>query len=339
MNEGMAIDDENDLLVYANDKLCKMLGYSQEEIIDHTILNFFDERNQEIIKHQTEQRKTGETEPYQLEWIRKDGQKITTMVSPRGIFGNEGNYRGSFAVITDITEKLKLESIAEAVNTMENIGFVFSGIRHEIGNPVNSIKMALSVLKQNIDIYSKDTVKEYADRMLSEIARMEYLLKAMKNFNLYETVALTDMNMTDFMNKFLSMVAEDFEKKGIKIETSISDRVWSYADPRALHQVLLNIMTNAADALEGRENPRITINVSKMADMVNIRIEDNGSGMSEQQQEDLFKPFYTTKSKGTGLGLVIAKKMMSKMKGIIEVVSEKDKGTIVDLFIPEGISE
>ena len=63
------------------------------------------------------------------------------------------------------------------------------------------------------------------------------------------------------------------------------------------------------------------------------------SGMTEEQQEDLFKPFYTTKAKGTGLGLVITKKMMTKMKGLVEVISEKNKGTIVDLFIPEGINE
>jgi signal transduction histidine kinase len=222
---------------------------------------------------------------------------------------------------------------------MNSIGFIFSGIRHEIGNPVNSIKMALSVLKQNIDSYSIEKVKEYTDRMLSEISRMEYLLKVMKNFNMYETVELMDTEMTDFINKFLSLVKGDLEKRGIKVDTFISEPAWVYADPRALQQVLLNILTNASDSLEGRKDPRILLSVSKLADMINIRIEDNGCGMTEQQQEDLFKPFYTTKSKGTGLGLVIAKKMMTMMKGFIEVVSDKDKGTVVDLFIPEGISE
>lgn len=339
MNEGMGVDDENGLLVYANDRLCEMLGYSQDEIIGRPVLSFFDRKNQNILREQIEARNRGETEPYRLEWKKKDGQKIITLVSPRAIVDDDGNYRGSFAVITDITEKLKLESIAEAVNMMNNIGYIFSGIRHEIGNPVNSIKMALSVLKQNIDSYTTDMVKEYADRMLSEVLRLEYLLKAMKNFNMYETVELMDTDMTDFMNKFLSLVVSDFEKKGIKVDATVTEPSWVYADPRALQQVLLNIMTNASDALEGRENPRIAISVSKAAGMVDIRIEDNGGGMTEDQQEDLFKPFYTNKAKGTGLGLVIAKKMLTKMKGFIELVSEKDEGTIVDLFIPEGISE
>jgi PAS domain S-box-containing protein len=339
MNEGLGMYDENGLLVYANERLCGMLGYSRDEIINRSVFRFFDVNNQNILREQLEKRRRGENDPYRIEWTGKGNKKIITIVSPKGIFDDYGDYRGSFAVIMDITEKLRLESIAQAVNTMNNIGFIFSGIRHEIGNPVNSIKMALSVLKQNIDSYSKNTIKEYADRMLSEVSRMEYLLKAMKNFNMYETVELLDTDMTDFMNKFISLVKGDLEKKGVKVEASISEPAWIYADPRALQQVLLNILTNASDSLEGRQDPRITINVSKMADMVNIRVEDNGNGMTEEQQEDLFKPFYTTKSKGTGLGLVISKKMMTKMKGFIEVVSEKDKGTIVDLYIPEGISE
>jgi PAS domain S-box-containing protein len=339
MNEGLGMDDENGLLIYANERLCEMLGYSLNEIIGRPVSSFLDEKNKKMIQEQIEKRKSGEEASYRLEWIKKDGQKVITLVSPRGIFNSAGTYKGSFAVITDITEKLRLESIAEAVNTMENIGFIFSGVRHEIGNPVNSIKMALSVLKKNIDSFSTEKIKEYADRMLEEISRMEYLLKAMKNFNMYETVELIDMNITDFMTKFLALVKGDFEKRGIKVEINVSEPAWVYADPRALQQVLLNIMTNASDSFEGREDPRITIGVFKMSDMINIRVEDNGCGMTEQQQEDLFKPFYTTKAKGTGLGLVISKKMITKMKGIVEVVSEKDKGTIVDLFIPEGLSE
>jgi PAS domain S-box-containing protein len=339
MNEGMGVDDENGFLIYANDRLCEMLGYSQDEIIGRPLLSFFDEKNQKIIKKQIERRKRGESEPYRLEWIKKDGQKIITLLSPRPIFDENGRYRGSFAVITNITEKLRLESIAEAVNTMNNIGYIFSGVRHEIGNPINSMKMALSILKNNLDTYPKEKVEEYLDRMMSEISRMEYSLKVMKNFNMYETLELMNVNMTTFMDKFLSLVADDFKKKGIKIETIIPETTYGYADPRALQQVLLNIITNASDALEGREDPTIRIIVVRMGGMVDIRVEDNGYGMSEDQQEDLFKPFYTNKAKGTGLGLVIAKKMMAKMNGVIEIVSQKDEGTIVDLFIPEGISE
>jgi signal transduction histidine kinase len=136
------------------------------------------------------------------------------------------------------------------------------------------------------------------------------------------------------------LAANDFERKGIKIEALVhSEAKWGCADPRALQQVILNILTNASDVLEGRENPKIIIKISKMAGMLVVRITDNGCGISEEQQKHLFKPFYTNKAHGTGLGLVIAKKMMIKMNGTIEITSRKNEGTVIYIYIPEGKSE
>jgi signal transduction histidine kinase len=87
----------------------------------------------------------------------------------------------------DITEKSRLESIAEAVETMNNIGYVFSAVRHELGNPINSVKAGLSVLRANIDTFSRSVVIEYVDRLSSELSRVEVLLRSLRNFSMYDT--------------------------------------------------------------------------------------------------------------------------------------------------------
>src|SRR3970282_1845245 len=113
---------------------------------------------------------------------KKDGapyHEDCTISPVRDYTGKITNY---VSIRRDVTDKLRFESIAEAVNTMNSIGYVFSGIRHEIGNPLNSIKMTLNVLKKNLDKYGKDHILEYIDRALSESARIEYLLKSLKNF-------------------------------------------------------------------------------------------------------------------------------------------------------------
>jgi len=236
-----------------------------------------------------------------------------------------------------VTEKLRLESIAEAVNTMDNIGYIFSGVRHEIGNPVNSINMILGILKAKLDTLSKESIREYVDRTMTQVSRVEYLLKSLKSFNMYETLDIRDVQIASFMEKFLPLVKEDFAKNGISIETRVSpEAMWVSADARALQQALLNVLTNAADAFAGRENPTISINVWKIMSMILIQVKDNGCGMNEEQLKDVFRPFYTTKSQGTGLGLVIARKMLTKMNGTIEITSEKDAGTTVNIFLPEG---
>jgi signal transduction histidine kinase len=135
----------------------------------------------------------------------------------------------------------------------------------------------------------------------------------------------------------LSMVERDFNKNGIKIKTIFRPEAEvGYVDARALHQVMLNILTNASDALRSRESPEIVISMFMVNGRIMIKVKDNGCGIAEDNQKHLFKPFYTTKTKGTGLGLVIVRKMMSKMDGIVEIESEEGRGTAVTLNLPEG---
>ena len=237
--------------------------------------------------------------------------------------------------IRDITDKTRLESIAEAVNTMENTGYIFSGIRHEIGNPINSIKMTLSVLKKNLDEFSRDRAVEYIDRALAEISRIEYLLKTLKSFNMFENPVLQKVHLPSFLDSLTSLVESDFGKRGIQIRTLISRDVnYICADQRALQQVMLNVLTNASDALEGRDNPEISISaMNTTGDYVSIIVKDNGCGIPEIQQQNLFKPFYTSKADGTGLGLVITEKLLTMMRGTIEIESTENVGSTVTISI------
>jgi C4-dicarboxylate-specific signal transduction histidine kinase len=236
-----------------------------------------------------------------------------------------------------VTEKLRLESIAESVSTMDSIGYVFSGVRHEIGNPINSINAILTVLRMKLDTLSTDSVRTYLDRTIEQISRVEYILRSLKSFNLYETQELQNVPVRGFFESFLPLVEDDFAKRGTAIETVLDDgEGWAYTDPRALQQVLLNIITNAADAVAGRTGPKVTLRVRQSEGMVRIRVQDNGCGIPEEKLNDIFKPFYTTKEHGTGLGLVIVKKMLTKMKGTIAIDSRKDEGTTVEISIPPG---
>ncbi|MBA4372207.1 MAG: hypothetical protein C0402_05035 [Thermodesulfovibrio sp.] len=239
--------------------------------------------------------------------------------------------------VTDITEKMRLDSIAEAVNTMNNLGYIFSGIRHELGNPINSIKTTMTVCRNNIQAYSKDTILEYINRAMTDITRVEDLLKDLKNFSMYENPDRRNVLIPPYLENLLSMVAPDFGSSNIKIKTALRPEAeLGYFDPRALQHVILNILTNASDALQGRENPEIAISTYRIGDRIIIKVRDNGCGIPDEQKKHLFKPFTTTKTQGTGLGLVIVKKMLSKMDGTITIVSTQNVETIVTINIPAG---
>ncbi|MBU0480240.1 MAG: HAMP domain-containing histidine kinase [Proteobacteria bacterium] len=239
-------------------------------------------------------------------------------------------------IIQDITDQSRLEAIDEASEMMNNISYVFSGIRHEIGNPLNSVKMALTVLKNNLEKFSKEEIKIYIDRMADDAAKMESLLKSFKNFNMFEKPKTVSVNLQEFFESLTQLLGADVRKKKIQINIDIlPEGRWVSVDTRALQHVSMNILANALDALDGRENPTLKIIGEAVGDVVLLSIKDNGCGMPDDLIVNAFKPFYTTKPHGTGLGLVISKKMLAQMNCGITISSEKDKGTTVNLTMPK----
>ncbi|HSB33398.1 MAG TPA: PAS domain S-box protein [Nitrospirota bacterium] len=339
--DGVVITDpKTGEIQYVNAAFEQITGYTKEEVIGRT-LHILDSgrHDEEFYRVLRETLRREGVWRGRLINRKKDGTlyfEDSTFSPVRDETGAIINY---ISVKRDITEKLRLESIAESVNTMDNIGYVFSGVRHEIGNPINSAKMSLSVLQHKLDSASKSAIRDYVDRALGEIGRVEQLLKNLRNYNLYEKPELEVLNLKDFLGKFLHLVTEDFAKKGIAIKHEYkADSHQVVVDPRALQQVLLNLLTNSADALSGRSDPVIDISMSKKSGRVLLRVADNGCGMTEKQQQDMFKPFYTSKPHGTGLGLVIVKKMLTRMNGNIEITSSLNRGTTVTIYLPEGDS-
>jgi PAS domain S-box-containing protein len=109
LNEGLAFGNEDYVFTFVNERFCKMLGYSQEELIGREAIEFIHGDHRELFKNQMARRRRGEQEKYELAWRTKDGRKVYTIASPKGFFDGEGNFTGSLAVFTDITVRRQLE--------------------------------------------------------------------------------------------------------------------------------------------------------------------------------------------------------------------------------------
>ncbi len=254
------------------------------------------------------------------------------------VYGFTGYFINSdylWLFVKDVTEKERLLAVAEAVETMNGLGYIFSGIRHEIGNPVNSLKMTMSVLRNNYDTFTREMVMAYIDRAMGVVIRMEELLRSLKNFNMFEEPRIAAVPLPAFLQSFRALVEQDLQRRGISlvVETDPEAHAAMF-DPRALQQVLLNLTSNAADALEGSADRRIILSAEPAQGAVRISVVDHGPGIPHAQQELLFKSFCTTKEAGTGLGLVITRKMLARMKGTIEIESRVGSGTRVVVLLP-----
>lgn len=333
--DAVVISDPRGIIQYVNPAFAKITGYTRDEVVGRD-LHFLDsDRRDDLFSRGMREAMKGEEGVWtgRVTSRKKDGTLYEEECTFSPIKDTSGEIINFVFLKRDITEKLRLESIAQSMDTMNNIGYIFSGVRHEIGNPLNAVMMTLGLLKDKIDTYDKATIEQYIDRALSNCDKVAFLLQSLRSFNMYERPELQVLEVADFLRQFLALVEEDFEKKGITIDTFMdAERV--YADPRALQQVLLNVFTNAADALTGRDDPKITVSVARAGSMVRIRVRDNGCGIPEDRLKDLFKPFHTSKVHGNGLGLVIVKKMLTMMNGTVSVTSRKDEGTIVEILIP-----
>ncbi|MFH2124757.1 MAG: ATP-binding protein [Pseudomonadota bacterium] len=325
-------------ILYANPACETITGYSQAEIINTHIKTLYPEKitDNNTWKEITTALKNGEKWQGQFTSYRKDHTlyEEEMLISPA--VNAAGGITHQVIVKRNITEKKRMESIVEAANLMDNIGFIFSSIRHELGNPINSIKVSLSVLDSNLELYNKNDIKRFIKRGLSDIGRVEYLLKTLKNFSTFERPIIEKTDMTALLNKFLTLVATDLTQKNIQLTTNIpkEPRI-GMIDPRAFQQVLLNLIANAADSLAETVQKNISLTMlQKENGQINIIIGDNGCGIKDHEQANLFKPFYTTKPQGTGLGLVIVKKMLSKMGCSIDIRSKHNMGSKVLIVIP-----
>jgi len=333
-------DPSTGIIQYANAAFEHLTGYTKTEVLGRT-LNFL-ESGMNTDKEYAGLREALARDGFwsgKLMNRKKDGSLYFEECTVSLVRDKNGDTVNYVYLKRDMTEKLRLESIAESVSTMDSIGSVFAGVRHEIGNPVNSINMILGILRAKLDALPPESVKDYLAKMTEQIGRVEYILRSLKSFNLFETQVLQNVDIALFMENFLPLVRDDFDKRGITLETVIEPGVTVRADPRALQQVLLNLFTNAADAVSGNRQPTILTSVSRSGGAVSIRVQDNGKGIPPEHLKDIFKPFYTTRPHGTGLGLVIVKKMLATMNGTIAFESRVDAGTVVVMVIPEGTHE
>jgi signal transduction histidine kinase len=235
----------------------------------------------------------------------------------------------------DVTTVRRLESVAASVDMINNLGHVLATVRHEIGNPINAIKTALSVLRERFDAFPVGKKLAYIDRCLDDVGRVQGLLENLRTFNMFDAVRCEQMHLGEFLHSIGALVEEQLRQQGIAFDLRVPGGGCGevLADRRALHQVLLGLISNAADAVAGRKRPRIRLEAERDGDAVRIGVVDNGAGIASTDISMVFLPLYTTKPNGTGLGLAIARNLVTRMNGTIEISSRFGRGTRVEVVL------
>jgi PAS domain S-box-containing protein len=358
--EGLGISDENYVWTYVNKRFAEMLRYGQDEMIGRKVTDFMDEQNRKTMAEQIAKRKRGVSEPYDVGWVTKDGHKVYTMVSPKGIYDEEGNFRASFGVLVDITERKKAEDERESLlkaieqknKELESILYVAShdlksallGIE-SLGNDLKEscelVKLVLADRLEQLDEKSRNAldrdIPETVKSILSSAGKMEVLLGGLLRLS-HAGSAVLKVERLD-MNRILAKVVENFKQRAAekKVSVDIEELPGCIGDVSLIKEVFSNLLDNALKYLD--DSRRGVVRVwGKVEDGQSIYcVEDNGIGIAREYYEKIFDMFYQLehgKKRGEGLGLTIVRRIVERHKGRVWVASEVGKGSRFYVSLP-----
>ena len=210
-------------------------------------------------------------------------------------------------------------------------------LTHEIMNSVAPIASLSSTISGMIDNGS-DIEADQIKKSLQVInKRSEGLLDFTETYRTLTRIPPPRFQEVDgkiLLEEIATLITPDFDAKGINLTISVPNKpVIFQADPTLLEQVLINLLRNASDAVNDSPKPKIVLRLSQSAAKAMIVVADNGCGISEEDMEQIFVPFYTTKEHGSGIGLSLSRQIIRMHKGTLDLQSKEGEGTVVTIAI------
>ncbi|UOF90473.1 ATP-binding protein [Fodinisporobacter ferrooxydans] len=227
----------------------------------------------------------------------------------------------------------EINSSMERASKMEIVGQMSAGVAHEIRNPLTSIKGFIQLLQR--EIHDKS---HYFEIIYSELDRIDSILNEFLTFAKPQVATFKIHEIHQILTEVISLLETQTILHNIQLLTEFElEPVYLTCDRNHLKQVFINIIKNAIDAMPNGGNIKIKVKNDSEAKMTSIRFIDQGCGISKDRLKKLGEPFYTTKEKGVGLGLMVTYKIIEAHNGKVAVSSEVGIGTTVDVILPSAV--
>lgn len=230
--------------------------------------------------------------------------------------------------------KAKMEQRLVQAERLSAIGNLAAGVAHEIGNPLNAVKLTISHLK---DIFGareldEESFNKYADTIIKEVNRLDMIVRDFLMFSKDRELMLRPYRLDRLVQETVRLVEKDASRRGVAMTADIQPMEREVlVDPQLLKSAILNIVINAMDASNGKGT--IKVCAGNSGDECTIQVIDQGEGIPEEILERIFDPYFSTKSSGTGLGLSLTKTIIEKHNGEITIESVAGEGTTVTVTI------
>jgi PAS domain S-box-containing protein len=311
-----------------------MLGYPKNEVIGHRITEFVDEDGRKILEAERARRMQGQEEPYEITWTKRDGEKVSAIISPRAMRDSEGRFKGSFAVITDITARRRTEeALRESEHQLRSVSSqlltaqeterrrISRELHDELGQSLTIMKLRLALLVKGLRRDQVDLQREvkgtlsYIDQTIEEVRRLSRDLSPS---------VLEDLGLPAGVRR---LVKEFVKLNKLRVSLEILegiDKLLTRDAEIIIYRIIQEALTNIGKHAKAG---KIRLAIERHDGAVRVLIEDDGKGFDPVQSSG-------PQRAQSGLGLAIMKQRVRMLGGHLELWSEKGKGTRLSFSIP-----
>ncbi len=334
---------------YANSVFYQIFGIDRDETVDNHISDFLLDREKTQLKIDIENLISGNPVPErETRRITKDGKWIDVTVSLSLCKGQKRELSDLLFIIRDVTEKRRIENQLHHVQKIETVGMLASGIVHDLNNILAMIFGQTELLME--DFKGINSAQKRLDIILNAAHRSKELIQQILMFSRKGKNEMVPFKMHIIIQETLKLMKSVIPGT-IEITEQIDRKASDIlADPTQIHQLVMNLCTNAWQAMEDDDSGIMEVSLvteevddDTAANVENLRqgtyvkltVSDSGRGIDEKKRERIFQPFFTSKPEGTGLGLSIVNDIVKNHNGAIIVESSREKGTVFHVYLPE----
>jgi signal transduction histidine kinase len=259
--------------------------------------------------------------PGAMELQARSGRRVPVSEKDSTIADRDGNRLGFVKTFQDLSELSALREQVRQIDRLAAIGEMAATVAHEIRNPLGGIRGFATFLAQ--DTPEDDPRHRLVQKILTGTSSLEKVVSGLLEYTRPVELKLVPTSCAAIAQAALRYMEYDPSRITIFTEVDLDLRILADADK--IRQVLMNILMNAVQSITGRGEIRLSAEAD--GNLVHLVVQDTGCGMNEKELKQIFSPFYTTKEKGTGLGMAVSQKIVDGHGGVLSADSEPGKGT------------
>lgn len=326
--EGIILWNEKLEVVDINQSGEKMLQMSKEELIGASLLHILKDCNitDEEFRHQIKSiQNEGQSDGSLSITLRSGRKKYFEFSTKHHVFSNL-----NLTIFKDITEKLEMEEQLRKSDTLHVIGELAAGIAHEIRNPMTALKGFIQLLEDSI----AEDHSMYFNVITTELSRIDSIINEFLILAKPQAVKFVKTDIAQIMKETIELLNAQAVLHNIQFRNYYEkDLPLIFCEPNQMKKVFINIIKNAIEVMP--KGGYITVSLQTCSNnKVRISIRDEGCGIPGHKIKKLGEPFYTTKERGTGLGLMVTYKIIKEHRGNIQVESKLGEGTVFHIYLP-----